>query len=47
VSANCALLIDRFLSPISYQDMLAALLPKALLDGPSAVLRRIDGWSEA
>ncbi len=37
------LAIDRFLRPVSYQDMPAALLPKALIDGPSAVLRRIDG----
>lgn len=37
------LAIDRFLRPVSYQDMPAALLPKALLDGPSPVLRRIDG----
>jgi 2,5-dioxopentanoate dehydrogenase len=37
------LAIDRFLRPVSYQDLPAALLPKALLDGPSAVLRREDG----
>ena len=37
------LAIDRFLRPVSYQDMPAALLPKALLDGPSNVLRRVDG----
>lgn len=37
------LAIDRFLRPVSYQDMPAALLPKALLDGPSPVLRRVDG----
>jgi NADP-dependent aldehyde dehydrogenase len=37
------LAIARFLRPVSYQDLPAALLPKALLDGPSAVLRRIDG----
>ena len=37
------LAIGRFLRPVSYQDMPAALLPKALLDGPSPVLRRIDG----
>ena len=41
------LAIDRFLRPVSYQDMPAALLPKALLDGPSPVLRRIDGRFEA
>lgn len=40
------LAIDRFLRPVSYQDMPAALLPKALLDGPSAVLRRVDGVFE-
>lgn len=37
------LAIERFLRPVSYQDLPAALLPKALLDGPSAVLRRVDG----
>lgn len=37
------LAIERFLRPVCYQDMPAALLPKALLDGPSGVLRRIDG----
>jgi NADP-dependent aldehyde dehydrogenase len=37
------LAIDRFLRPVSYQDMPAALLPKALLEGPSTVLRRVDG----
>lgn len=37
------LAIDRFLRPVSYQDLPAALLPKALLDGPSTVLRRVDG----
>lgn len=41
------LAIDRFLRPVSYQDMPAALLPKALLDGPSAVLRRVDGQFDA
>lgn len=41
------LAIDRFLRPVSYQDLPAALLPKALLDGPSAVLRRVDGRIEA
>lgn len=41
------LAIDRFLRPVSYQDMPAALLPKALLDGPSGVLRRVDGVFEA
>jgi NADP-dependent aldehyde dehydrogenase len=37
------LAIDRFLRPVSYQDLPAALLPKALLDGPCPVLRRVDG----
>ncbi|WP_301751812.1 aldehyde dehydrogenase (NADP(+)) [uncultured Erythrobacter sp.] len=41
------LAIDRFLRPVSYQDLPAALLPKALLDGPSTVLRRVDGTWEA
>ena len=41
------LAIDRFLRPVSYQDLPAALLPKALLDGPSAVLRRVDGAWQA
>lgn len=41
------LAIERFLRPLSYQDWPAALLPKALLDGPSAVLRRIDGRFQA
>jgi NADP-dependent aldehyde dehydrogenase len=41
------LAIDRFLRPVSYQDLPAALLPKALLDGPSRVLRRVDGRYEA
>ncbi|QDH34210.1 aldehyde dehydrogenase (NADP(+)) [Porphyrobacter sp. YT40] len=41
------LAIDRFLRPVSYQDLPAALLPKALLDGPSTVLRRVDGRFEA
>lgn len=41
------LAIDRFLRPVSYQDLPAALLPKALLDGHSAVLRRIDGRFQA
>lgn len=40
------LAIGRFLRPVSYQDMPAALLPKALLDGPSTVLRRVDGRFE-
>ena len=41
------LAIDRFLRPVSYQDLPAALLPKALLDGPSPVLRRVDGTWQA
>ncbi|WP_285713603.1 aldehyde dehydrogenase (NADP(+)) [Erythrobacter oryzae] len=41
------LAIARFLRPVSYQDLPAALLPKALLDGPSPVLRRVDGQYEA
>ncbi|WP_296717995.1 aldehyde dehydrogenase (NADP(+)) [Erythrobacter sp.] len=41
------LAIDRFLRPVSYQDMPAALLPKVLLDGPSPVLRRVDGQFKA
>lgn len=40
------LAIDRFLRPVSYQDMPAALLPKVLLDGPGAALRRVDGRFE-
>jgi NADP-dependent aldehyde dehydrogenase len=41
------LAIDRFLRPVSYQDMPAPLLPKALLDGHSTVLRRVDGAWQA
>lgn len=41
------LAIDRFLRPVSYQDLPAALQPKALLDGPSTVLRRVDGRFQA
>jgi len=41
------LAIDRFLRPVSYQDLPPALLPEALRDGPSAVLRRVDGRYEA
>lgn len=37
------LAIERFLRPVCYQDMPAALLPKALLDGSSPTLRRVDG----
>lgn len=40
------LAIDRFLRPVSYQDLPAALLPKSLLDGHSPVLRRVDGRFE-
>lgn len=41
------LAIDRFLRPVSYQDLPAALLPEALRDGQSTVLRRVDGRYEA
>lgn len=41
------LAIDRFLRPVSYQDLPAALLPKALLDGPTPMLRRVDGHYKA
>lgn len=41
------LAIDRFLRPVSYQDLPAALLPKALLDGRAGVLRRVDGAWDA
>jgi NADP-dependent aldehyde dehydrogenase len=37
------LAIDRFLRPVSYQDMPAALLPKALLDESTEMLRRVNG----
>lgn len=40
------LAIERFLRPVSYQDLPAALLPKALLDGLAGVLRRVDGRFE-
>ena len=37
------LAIDRFLRPVSYQDMPASLLPAALREGASDTLVRIDG----
>lgn len=37
------LAIDRFLRPVSYQDMPSALLASQLQDDSSATLRRIDG----
>lgn len=37
------LAIDRFLRPVSYQDMPAALLPEALADDGGLALRRVDG----
>jgi alpha-ketoglutaric semialdehyde dehydrogenase len=37
------LAIDRFLRPVSYQDLPAALLPAELRDGDAGVPRRIDG----
>lgn len=37
------LAIDRFLRPVSYQDLPAALLPKELQDGETIVPRRVDG----
>lgn len=37
------LAIERFLRPVSYQDMPEALLPDALADKSSSVLRRVDG----
>lgn len=40
------LAIERFLRPVSYQDLPPALLPEALQDGPSNVLRRVDGRYE-
>ena len=40
------LAIDRFLRPVSYQDMPATLLAPDLRDGGSVTLRRIDGkWT--
>ncbi|MFT4044995.1 MAG: aldehyde dehydrogenase (NADP(+)) [Gordonia sp. (in: high G+C Gram-positive bacteria)] len=36
--------IDRFLRPVAYQDVPAALLPSAIADGnPDGIWRRIDG----
>ena len=37
------LAIERFLRPVSYQDMPEGLLPTAIRDGESGTLRRIDG----
>ena len=37
------LAIERFVRPVSYQDMPEALLPEALREGASGTLRRIDG----
>jgi NADP-dependent aldehyde dehydrogenase len=37
------LAIDRFLRPVSYQDLPAALLPVELRDGDAGIPRRIDG----
>ncbi|WP_338888346.1 aldehyde dehydrogenase (NADP(+)) [Rhodococcus sovatensis] len=39
-----SLAIDRFLRPVSYQDVPSALLPSAIADGnPDKIWRRIDG----
>ena len=35
--------IDRFLRPVSYQDMPEGLLPQVLRDGQAATLSRVDG----
>ncbi|WP_397544922.1 hypothetical protein [Saccharopolyspora pogona] len=36
--------IERFLRPVAYQDVPAALLPEAIADGnPDGLWRRIDG----
>ncbi|MCP4637160.1 MAG: aldehyde dehydrogenase (NADP(+)), partial [Methyloversatilis sp.] len=37
------LAIDRFLRPVAYQDLPAALLPAELRDGDAGIPRRIDG----
>ena len=37
------LAIDRFLRPVAYQDLPAALLPAELRDGDAGVPRRVDG----
>ena len=37
------LAIDRFLRPVSYQDLPAALLPADLADGDVGIPRRVDG----
>ena len=41
------LAIERFLRPVSYQDMPAALLPNVLREGVQGVLRRVDGTYKA
>jgi NADP-dependent aldehyde dehydrogenase len=42
------LAIDRFLRPVSYQDLPQALLPEALRDGnPLGLPRVVDGKAEA
>ncbi|RYE70857.1 MAG: aldehyde dehydrogenase (NADP(+)), partial [Hyphomicrobiales bacterium] len=38
-----ALAIDRFLRPVAYQDLPAALLPVDLQDGTTGIPRRVDG----
>ena len=37
------LAVERFLRPVSYQDMPAALLPNILREGVQGTLRRVDG----
>ncbi len=37
------LAIDRFLRPVSYQDLPEALLPEELREGDAGVPRRVDG----
>ncbi len=37
------LAIDRFLRPVAYQDLPAALLPAELRDGDAGIPRRVDG----
>jgi 2,5-dioxopentanoate dehydrogenase len=37
------LAIDRFLRPVAYQDLPAALLPAELRDGEAGIPRRVDG----
>ncbi|MBJ7352791.1 MAG: aldehyde dehydrogenase (NADP(+)), partial [Rhodococcus sp.] len=39
-----SLAIERFLRPVSYQDVPTSLLPTAIADGnPDGIFRRIDG----